>query len=124
MKCKLCNSNRTIKIDTKIRNIKKNELNVYECKNCEVHFLDSKKTIKDLKSFYKSSYRILYNNEEYYEEDNINIFFNQQIPEAKNRVNRIKNYLNKTDNILEIGCSSGYFLYEAKNYVNKCFGVE
>ncbi|MFT8344008.1 MAG: class I SAM-dependent methyltransferase [Clostridium beijerinckii] len=110
MKCQLCNEDDVKLIETKIRNLNTDEIKVYNCAKCGVHFLYPYFTEEELQSFYNGSYRKEYTEADYYSEQKIREFFNKSISEAKERMKRIERYLDIKDVILEIGCSSGYFL--------------
>ncbi|GAA0724291.1 class I SAM-dependent methyltransferase [Clostridium malenominatum] len=124
MKCILCNNGKTDLIDTKIRNVHTDKTKVYKCSSCGVHFLNPYFTEKELRSFYNGEYRKNYTEENYYSEEKIENFFRKSIPEAEIRVSRVEKYLNKEDVILEIGCSSGYFLNILKDKVKLVSGTE
>lgn len=124
MQCKLCGSEKVNIINTKIRNIDSDKIKVYKCNDCGVHFLYPYYDEIKLENYYNGIYRKEYTQEDYYNKNQIKEFFDKSLPEAKKRVDRIKKYLKKEDKILEVGCSSGYFLHTIKNSVNSVYGTE
>lgn len=124
MNCKICGTEEISTIDTKIRRIESDEIKVYECKNCGVHFLYPYFEDLAIEEYYNGKYRKEYSNKNYYDEEVNRKFFNRALPEAKKRYERIKHYLSYKDEVLEIGCASGYFLDTIRESVSKVFGVE
>ncbi|WP_051560454.1 class I SAM-dependent methyltransferase [Clostridium beijerinckii] len=124
MNCLLCGSEKTTIVDTKIRNVKTDSIKVYICKKCGVHFLNPRLTEEELEEYYNGEYRKEYTEKEYYSREKLEEFFKKSLPEATVRINRVKQYINKEDEILEIGCSSGYFLYDIRNKVKTVYGTE
>lgn len=117
-KCYLCKSNKC----EKIRNVDNHNFktSVYICRNCDLVFLDPMMTEEEERHFYsKGQYDKNYNTED---DDTPEKTYNFQLPEAKIRRERFKDIL-KGD-ILEIGCSSGYFLDVCKDDVESVTGVE
>lgn len=124
MNCKLCSSKNVDIITTKIRNASDDKMKVYKCNGCGVQFLHPYYSAIELQDYYSKYYRKEYTAPDYYNLKNIRSYFHQQKQEAKVRLKRVKKYLKKTDDILEIGCSSGYFLDTVKSYVNRVYGTE
>lgn len=123
-KCYLCGSKELKEIQSKIRNNHSDETKVYECLFCGVHFLFPFPSEADISNYYQKEYRKEYEGENCYSKEESDEFFEKSIPEAKQRVDRIKGYLKKNDEILEIGCASGYFLEMIKSFVKKANGLE
>lgn len=95
---------------------------VMRCCNCGLIFLKPRK--HDLKRYYSDGeYRKRHSavlGKRLSPKENYNIF----IPFQKGRINRIRQILKPRMKVLEIGCSSGYFLSALKKYVSECIGIE
>ena len=70
------------------------------------------------REFYDNQYR------SNYEDQNPEDLWKESLPEARKRVARFLNLFGKDTRILEIGCASGFFLYEIRPYVKSVTGVE
>lgn len=119
MNCYLCEKPNLKIIRTKLRHdIKRN---VLQCQHCGIVYLEPKK--EDLAEFYKKDYRKLYtpvigkvlNSKE---------SFDIYLPFQQARLDLIKEKLNPGMKALDIGCSSGHFLYTLKPYVKEVIGIE
>ena len=119
MKCVLCNNlDFEIITDNLRHSIKRN---VVRCKKCQIISLEN--PLKDIIDYTKSGYRQKYTaivNEESSPKE----FFDLQINFQKDRVERIRDLINKESKILEIGSSTGHFLESIKNNVSKVTGIE
>ena len=121
MRCLLCNKELTDIIANRLRNGQ--QANVYYCKRCRLGALENKGTRKDLKAFYKNDYRKIFtpkigkpaSAEELFETYN---------PFQQQRINLIRRHLKKDMKLLEIGCSAGMFLKQAKKYVKEIVGID
>lgn len=119
MKCYLCGKNNPEIIRTKLRH--DISRNVLICKDCGIVYLEPKKT--DLKEFYEEDYRKLYTpviGKKLSSRDTFEIY----LPYQRARIDEIKHILNPKMKVLDIGCSSGHFLYTVKNHVQECIGIE
>lgn len=79
---------------------------------------------EEILDYYNGEYRKLYSSKEYYTLEMNKVFFQRALPEAKTRYERVRAYLSKDDEVLEIGCASGYFLDVIKEHVFSVEGVE
>ncbi len=114
--CYLCKSVSCTKIHDQIRyNLSPRP---YRCDNCGFIFLYPKMSEDMEKKFYSECYRNSYTHQ------TPKLLWSKGLPEAKKRIHRFKNYLSNDLNVLEIGCSSGYFLSEIKEYVSSTTGLE
>jgi SAM-dependent methyltransferase len=73
---------------------------------------------EEAKEFYDKTYRF------HYDSQSAEELWNESLPEAKKRVLRFKDLYTRDTSLLEIGCASGFFLSEVKNYVKTATGVE
>lgn len=122
--CSLCKSKNTERINAKIRNIHREDIRVYQCSTCGVQFLYPYYSEKELEEFYAEQYRKEYERTDFYLDAELKKTFDSVTPEAERRLNRVKKHLKITDDVLEIGCSSGYFLNQIKPHVNSANGTE
>ena len=90
----------------------------FRCDNCGFVFLYPLMTQEIEKEFYEKKYRSEYHKQPPEE------FWQTSLPEAKKRVARFSSLFSKDTQLLEIGCASGYFLFETKDYVKSVIGVE
>jgi 2-polyprenyl-3-methyl-5-hydroxy-6-metoxy-1,4-benzoquinol methylase len=122
--CPLCSSGTTAEIDTEIRHAANAELRVRQCDSCDVQFLHPMDEEKKLAAFYDGEYRKEYVNDGYYNQQEMEKFFAASLPEARQRVIRVQSQLLPTDEIVEIGCASGYFLAAIAPFVKTACGTE
>lgn len=50
--------------------------------------------------------------------------FESQMPFQKKRIQRVIHLLKPSATVLEVGCSTGHFLFSIKNKVKKVVGIE
>jgi 2-polyprenyl-3-methyl-5-hydroxy-6-metoxy-1,4-benzoquinol methylase len=115
IKCNICNNK--IKKKTIITRSKK-KLKINICNNCDYEFFLTEKK-KNLKKNKLDDYRLTM----------AGLKLPSQEEEFLNGLIQSKEYINKhlkknRLNILEIGCSLGYFLLSAKRRGHKCTGIE
>ena len=115
IKCHICNGKTKKKL---VKTRSKKNLQIYQCKKCDYEFFLNEKR-KNLKQNKLDKFRLksaglkLVNKNS----DFINGLKQSEI--------YLKYYLpNKKKQILDIGCSWGYFLYLAKKKGHKCYGLE
>lgn len=119
MKCLLCGNNINDIITDTLRD--GSNTNVYWCNNCELGFLDSKK--HDMKEYYNSTYRKEYSpilNTETNPEE----LFNHHFKFQKDRLKLVEPLINSNSKLIEVGCSSGMFLYHLKDKVKELVGID
>jgi 2-polyprenyl-3-methyl-5-hydroxy-6-metoxy-1,4-benzoquinol methylase len=122
--CTLCGSNKCEIIDTLIRNDINNEYSMYKCLECETHFIYPMPEQEKLEQYYDGTFRKEVHSESYYSKGKLDTVFNSFLPEAKKRVVRVADELEANDDILEIGCSVGYFLFAIADKVKNVYGTE
>ncbi len=94
---------------------------VFECQNCGLNYLKPEE--KDLGRYYTEDYRKKYSciiGKQIKSKDNFNLL----LPFQKGRLNQIKYLFNSKMNVLDVGSSTGHFLYSIKNLVKECIGIE
>jgi SAM-dependent methyltransferase len=116
LKCYLCGNSKCSLINDKIRyNLVPRP---FRCDTCGFVFLNPRMSPGATQEFYEKTYRTVYENQP--AED----LWNESLPEAKKRVLRFNELYTENTRLLEVGCASGFFLYEVKKYVNTAIGVE
>jgi len=118
MKCILCKTEDFQVITKKLRdNI---DCNVVQCKSCNLISLENpSKNIIDYDKNYREKHSPILGKKLSPEE-----FYNYELKFQTSRVKRIKSYLRSEMDVLEIGSSTGHFLYAIKDYVNSLTGIE
>lgn len=117
--CYLCGKPNLEVIRTKLRH--DIERNVLKCKDCGLVFLERKE--KNLREYYDKEYRKLHSpviGKEVSPGERFDIF----LPFQQSRIEDVRPFLKPDMKVLDIGCSSGYFLYALKDYVQERIGIE
>lgn len=122
--CTLCSSKEVTPINNTIRNNTDNRFKMYECTSCGTHFIYPLPEENQLEVYYDGQFREEVHSTIYYDKIILSNIFNSFTPEAKQRVLRVAAELKPTDDILEIGCSVGYFLADVVNKVQTAYGTE
>ena len=122
MECTLCHSEHCDLIHAQIRNDDENKFKMYACENCKTHFIYPLPT--ELEDYYDGQFREEVHTAQYYSVEKLETVFQKFMAEAKRRVARVENDLCHTDEILEIGCSVGYFLAAIQDKVSVAYGTE
>lgn len=117
--CYLCGKSNIEVIRTKLRHdIRRN---VLKCQDCGLVFLEKKS--RNLRDYYEKDYRRLYS-PVIGKEVSPGERFDIHLPFQQSRIEDIRPYLKPDMKALDIGCSSGYFLYVLKDLVQECIGIE
>ena len=119
MKCEICGSNKNTLISDNLRY--KTEQKVYRCKECGLVYLYPKMTPDEEREFYEREYGEIYSNEKGTTPAEL---FVTRLPDARMYAKWVGDYISNSDDCLEIGCASGYFLETIKFYVNSVSGIE
>lgn len=122
--CTLCKSKNISYIPNKIRNDTEGIYKMYRCEDCETHFLYPKPVEEQLKDYYDGKFREEVHSEAYYDYETLQRVFARFSPEAQQRVMRVEKELQPADEVLEIGCSVGYFLSAIADKVSTVYGTE
>lgn len=122
--CTLCGCKDTEKIDSLIRNADNDKYKMYKCSCCETHFLYPRPDEEQLEEYYDGAFREQVHSQAYYEKSYMDRVFSKFFKEAQVRTDRVKDDMSKTDCVLEIGCSVGYFMKAISPYVGKVYGTE
>lgn len=124
IKCSICQSEDVTYIPNKIRNDTEGIYKMYRCGCCETHFLYPRPVREELEKYYDGDFRKEVHSERYYDYTSLNKVFQNFLPEAKIRMESVAKELNSKDDILEIGCSVGYFLSAISDSVHMVCGTE
>ncbi|MFA5022541.1 MAG: class I SAM-dependent methyltransferase [Patescibacteria group bacterium] len=119
MKCYLCRSENLKVVRTKLRH--DISRNVLECQDCGLNFLEPKN--KDLKEYYQQDYRQLYTpviGKKLSSKET----FEMYLPQQQIHLDQLKDILKPEMKVLDVGCSSGHFLYSIKDKVKEVTGIE
>jgi len=122
--CTLCGCKDTEKIDSIIRNADNDKYKMHKCSCCETHFLYPRPDEEQLEEYYDGTFREQVHSQAYYEKSYMDRVFSKFFKEAQVRADRVKDDMSKTDCVLEIGCSVGYFMKAISPYVGKVYGTE
>jgi 2-polyprenyl-3-methyl-5-hydroxy-6-metoxy-1,4-benzoquinol methylase len=119
MKCYLCNSSEVEAVRTKLRgDVDRDTLH---CKKCSLTYLAEKKF--DTEEHYRTNYRDTYSPAVGKKQTSKEVF-DMYIPFQQVRIDRIKHILRRDMRVLDIGASSGHFLYTLKDYVGERIALE
>lgn len=124
IKCSLCQSEDVTYIPNKIRNDTEGIYKMFKCGCCETHFLYPRPAREALEKYYDGDFREEVHSESYYDYTSLDKVFQNFLPEAKTRLKRVVKEIDSRDDILEIGCSVGYFLSTVADYVHMAYGTE
>lgn len=119
MTCPICNKKTQKVIANELRDGSKSR--VYFCERCEFGILGLKTHGKDLKDFYATEYRQI-GKPKQDESSDAEELFNIYQEFQGDRIKLLKKYFGKNKRLLELGCSSGMFLYHAKKYMGEVVG--
>lgn len=119
MKCYLCGKSNPRVIRTRLRHdISRNVLN---CQDCGITYLEPKDI--DMKDYYNQDYRKLYTpviGKALSAREMFEFYLSYQ----QERIDEIKHILNSKMKVLDVGCSTGHFLYALRDCVQECIGIE
>lgn len=93
---------------------------LYRCGDCNFSFLSK---IEDLENYYNKEYRTLHT-PVLGKETNPDEIFRTHVSNQFSRLKILRSIANNKKSLLEIGCSSGQFLYNAKNLIETIDGLE
>lgn len=124
IECPLCKQDDITPIHSKVRNIPDASSKMYKCEHCQTHFLYPQPQEEQLEVYYDGQFREEVHSAAYYDKAKLDTVFQAFSPEASTRVSRIEQELQPTDELLEIGCSVGYFLSAVVNKVQTAYGTE
>jgi 2-polyprenyl-3-methyl-5-hydroxy-6-metoxy-1,4-benzoquinol methylase len=119
MNCYLCQSPNLEIILTKLRGDVKRE--TWRCCDCSLTYLAPKKA--EVEKHYRSEYRDT-NSPMVGKTLNSKEIFDIYLPFQKIRVDRIRHLLRRNMRVLDIGASSGHFLFTLKKHVGECAALE
>ena len=119
--CPICERHDLATLSNKLRDTKNNT--VFECKHCETGFLEDIKTEEELEEYYREDYRKDFKPNLEKQTNAKELFDIHKILQT-DRITAISPYFNAKGRLLEIGCSSGMFLYHMKEHFEEIVGVE
>ena len=119
MKCEICGSENSELVSEKLRYPTNQK--VYRCKDCGLVYIFPKMTPEEERRFYEREYGEIYSTEKGTTPSDL---YQSRLPDAQLYSDWVSSYLSKTDNCLEIGCASGYFLKTIESKVNSISGIE
>src|SRR3989338_10563517 len=118
--CPLCGSRPSAVLTREIRGGLSRR--VYHCGKCDLGILENG-TRAEAEKFYKKAYR-----EQHSHKVNAGAatkeLFDAYLPFQGDRLKLSRPYFGKSKTLIEVGCSSGMFLYHAKKEVGKVIGVD
>jgi len=117
--CYLCQSTNLTVLRTRLRHDV--ERDVWCCGECDLVYLSPRQS--DLKEYYAGSYRKMYSpviGQQLTSRQTFEIYY----PLQSSRLEELKDFLKPKSRVLDIGCSSGHFLYAVKDKVKECVGIE
>lgn len=118
MKCYLCGSENLTQLTDRIRS---GPGIVKHCAQCNLAMLDTE--TEDLQSYYDGEYRKEYG-PELGQCTGYDSIFEAHVEYQQHRIDLLKPYLGKDKRLLEVGCSTGHFLFHAKDQVGEVFGAD
>lgn len=121
MKCPLCNKKVFRIIANELRDGTKQK--VFLCEQCKLGMLDAHVSEDSLKKYYSKKYRTV-GKPKLTSVSNPAELFEIYQEFQEDRLRLLAPYFGKTKKLLEIGCSSGMFLYQVKNKVGAIAGVD
>lgn len=121
MKCLLCGKKINMIIAKELRGGER--ARVFYCKKCELGILDNLATGKDLKEYYDTQYRKVVSPKLGSGMDPKELF-QAEASFQNDRINLLKKHFGKKKRLLDVGCSSGMFLWHARKYVREVVGID
>jgi len=119
--CPICHKQIKETITKKLRDGSNQD--IFYCKKCELGILDDKRSEKKLKEFYASKYRRI-GKPKITGQSSPKELFDIYSRFQEERLELLHPYFSKKKRLLEIGCSSGMFLYHVKKYVGEIVGID
>jgi 2-polyprenyl-3-methyl-5-hydroxy-6-metoxy-1,4-benzoquinol methylase len=93
----------------------------HRCEVCGLVFIVPLMSAEEERIFYEKEYGVIYSQEKGATPKDL---FEKRMPDARMYLAWVEKYLRKTDDCLEIGCASGYFLHTIKDRVKSVTGYE
>lgn len=97
------------------------EKDIVRCRSCGLVFFHPPMTPEEEKHFYEEEYGEIFSKEKDATPEDL---FQQRLPEAQDYYSLVKDHLLPTDDCLELGCASGYFLHFIREKVGSVTGYE
>lgn len=119
MQCYLCGNTNLEILSERIRS---GPGRVFYCRKCQLGILEEKSTGKK-QDFYDQEYRKKFGPDLNKTSDYTEIF-EAYVNYQNQRVSAVLPLVNKNSRLLEVGCSTGHFLYHIKDHVREAVGVD
>ena len=119
MKCYLCEHEKHDLVSDKLRYEQPRK--AFRCSNCGLVFLYPQMTEEDERIFYEKEYGVIYSEEKGTSPKEL---FDARLPDARAYYELVKEYINRNNDCLEVGCASGYFLATIRGEVKSVTGFE
>lgn len=121
MECILCGNKKLDLVTTKLRDDKLGS--VFHCSPCDFGMLDDHSSLKELRNWYDGNYRKehrpMLSKENKYES-----IFEFYVHHQRQRINFLKPYLSANTRLLDVGCSTGQFIWSIKGFINEAVGTD
>ncbi|OGY62594.1 MAG: hypothetical protein A3G58_02880 [Candidatus Colwellbacteria bacterium RIFCSPLOWO2_12_FULL_46_17] len=121
MKCFLCKKQVYRVLTDELRDGTRRK--VFYCIACQLGMLSENRSASELKKFYSKEYRTI-GKPKLNQKSDAQELFDIYVPFQADRIRFLKPYLTKQARLLDIGCSSGMFLFHAKKYVKEVVGID
>lgn len=119
MKCPICQTESGL-MATKVRD---GSVDIFYCNNCALAFIGDNLTELDLKTYYDEEYRKT-TSPKLGHSMKPEETFAAELPFQDNRLSLLKEYFSKNKSLLDVGCSSGMFLWHAKDHLGEVSGID
>ncbi|MBL4889419.1 MAG: class I SAM-dependent methyltransferase [Candidatus Lindowbacteria bacterium] len=120
MKCSLCETEGDFEVITNQLRYGESKSAV-KCPGCGLVFLDPPMTKEEEEKFYREEYGETYSKEKDTSPEEL---FELRIPEAEEYFKLVGEFVEADDDVLELGCASGYFLHYLRDKVKSVTGFE
>lgn len=93
----------------------------FRCGACQLVFVVPLMSPEEEREFYEREYGVIYSREKGATPQDL---FDKRLPDARRDARLCEKHLKKTDDCLEVGCASGYFLHTIRDRVRSVTGFE
>jgi len=121
MECILCGNNNLELLTTKLRDGKVGS--VFRCSACDFSMLDDHSGLEELRDWYDGHYRKEHG-PNLSEDTEYTSIFECYVYHQQQRIHFIKSYLNESTRLLDVGCSTGQFIWAVKDLIKDAVGTD